>query len=357
LLSSNLKIGYSCWGFLGDGITDTPDGGRSHRLTLLKALIDEGSSIIMLQKDRDLNENHIDYSNRNLTFNTGFPNIDLLFLEYRWPIVGRNSSISKNEPTYTPDLDRQIELIIHYGEQGLPIFIWDKDQKLTQEEESRLKKLYKIKVFEPALKPKKGRHSLFFPIDEGHLTTTLSSIDFYDISKRKNNLIYIGNQYERDSSFYKYIELPSKLSTTKAEVYGKWETKSIDGKYKYMNVNFHGRINFSQVNKLYESAIATVLLAPKQYYSSGQYTQRLFEALWGLCIPLVPYEYKYKKLIFPDILFIKSSQDVNDKIDYIKRLKPLDLINLIKQIFNRLELFSPKTQVKIILSEFNKLKN
>ncbi|WP_405537498.1 hypothetical protein OG787_32255 [Streptomyces sp. NBC_00075] len=29
-----MKIGYSFWGFLGPGITDTPDGGRSHRRPL-----------------------------------------------------------------------------------------------------------------------------------------------------------------------------------------------------------------------------------------------------------------------------------------------------------------------------------
>ena len=33
-----MRIGYSFWGFLGPGITDTPDGGRSHRATLIDGL-------------------------------------------------------------------------------------------------------------------------------------------------------------------------------------------------------------------------------------------------------------------------------------------------------------------------------
>ena len=33
-----MRIGYSFWGFIGPGITDTPDGGRSHRATLIDAL-------------------------------------------------------------------------------------------------------------------------------------------------------------------------------------------------------------------------------------------------------------------------------------------------------------------------------
>ena len=51
-----MKIGYSFWGFLGNGITDTPDGGRSHRRPLIDALLDRGHEIVFLQANRDLLE-------------------------------------------------------------------------------------------------------------------------------------------------------------------------------------------------------------------------------------------------------------------------------------------------------------
>lgn len=95
-MSLNFKIGYSAWGFLGDGIVDTPDGGRSHRPVLLHSLIQHGAKIIMLQKNRDLDETGVDLSQKGLGFDdSGFPDIDMLFLEYRWPIPGRNIGVSK----------------------------------------------------------------------------------------------------------------------------------------------------------------------------------------------------------------------------------------------------------------------
>ncbi|MGW7657691.1 hypothetical protein ACWGJ7_38365, partial [Streptomyces tendae] len=48
-----MKIGYSFWGFLGNGVTDTPDGGRSHRRPFIDALSARGHNIVFLQADRD----------------------------------------------------------------------------------------------------------------------------------------------------------------------------------------------------------------------------------------------------------------------------------------------------------------
>ena len=53
---SQVRIGYSFWGFLGPGITDTPDGGRSHRRTLIDGLTAAGHDIVFLQRNRDLDE-------------------------------------------------------------------------------------------------------------------------------------------------------------------------------------------------------------------------------------------------------------------------------------------------------------
>ena len=49
-----MRIGYSFWGFLGPGITDTPDGGRSHRATLIDGLTTAGHDNVLLQPNRDL---------------------------------------------------------------------------------------------------------------------------------------------------------------------------------------------------------------------------------------------------------------------------------------------------------------
>jgi hypothetical protein len=43
-----MRIGYSFWGFLGEGVLDTPDGGRSHRATLINGLQERGHQVVFL---------------------------------------------------------------------------------------------------------------------------------------------------------------------------------------------------------------------------------------------------------------------------------------------------------------------
>ena len=86
-------LGYSAWGFLGNGVVDTPDGGRSHRLVLLDELMRRGICVRMLQGNRDLMEGREDFRRPLLRFDSGFPLIEALFIEYRWRIPGRNCEV------------------------------------------------------------------------------------------------------------------------------------------------------------------------------------------------------------------------------------------------------------------------
>ena len=73
-----MKIGYSFWGFLGNGITNTPDGGRSHRRPFIDALLARGHEIVFLQANRDLLEAD-DALGGAYAFDGGIPKIDALF--------------------------------------------------------------------------------------------------------------------------------------------------------------------------------------------------------------------------------------------------------------------------------------
>src|SRR5690606_19517767 len=64
-----------------------------------------------------------------------FPELDLVLIEWRFPIPGRNTPDMKGKPGYQRDLERQREVIDHYGARGVPIVIWDLDHKLTEDEE------------------------------------------------------------------------------------------------------------------------------------------------------------------------------------------------------------------------------
>lgn len=74
-----MKIGYSFWGFLGPGVADTPDGGRSHRRVLIDGLRSRGHDLVFLQSDRDYTEAGLNLS-EIYTWDVGLPEIDVLFL-------------------------------------------------------------------------------------------------------------------------------------------------------------------------------------------------------------------------------------------------------------------------------------
>lgn len=344
-----MKIGYSCWGFLGDGIKDTPDGGRSHRFTLIKELMSQGSKIIMLQKNRDLIECNQDFSENNLSFNDDFPEIDAIFLEYRWQISGRNYQVDKSIPAYTSDFDRQSELINFYQDKNIPIIIWDKDQKMDDIDAQKMRNSV---VFEPALKPKFDRKTLLFPVDDKKIKVALKELKKYKKQDKIFDLAYIGNQYERDASFREFVDYPASKINTKTPIFGNWN--KYEEKYKknlldFPHVTFMGRLEFSKVHSSYEKSFSTALIAPERYYEAGQFTQRLFEAMWGLCIPFTPNKYdEIEKVILKDFI-VDSGQELANKITEFKEKSDSEIKELFEKQFKMLDLFKPDKQVKVIM--------
>src|SRR4051812_30134318 len=45
---SPMRIGYSFWGFLADGVLDTPDGARSYRRPVIDALQRAGNHLVLV---------------------------------------------------------------------------------------------------------------------------------------------------------------------------------------------------------------------------------------------------------------------------------------------------------------------
>jgi hypothetical protein len=338
-------IGYSCWGFLGNGIVNTPDGGRSHRNTLVQGLMKRNNKVVMLQRNRDLIEAGDDFTTDSLFFSDGFPDIDALFIEYRWPIQRRNYGVSSTDPNYTPDLARQEELISYYSRKRIPIIVWDKDQKISDTVRESLVGRH-LKVFEPALNPRPGRESLLFPNSIQNMQVAKRELSQYN-KHRANTLVYIGNRYERDASFEKYISCPSELLATKTPVFGKWLDKSKDISEIFRSIDFRGRVGYKDVATIYKESFTTVLIAPDRYYQQKQYTQRLFESLWGLCIPLIPQEYGCDFL--PPELVVGSSVDVVERIHFLRSQTDDYIRRLLSSTLESLVIFSPDRQVATVL--------
>jgi len=333
------RIGYSCWGFLGNGIVDTPDGGRSHRPTLIRGLIRRGYKVIMLQLDRDRFEAR-ETVDLGQTYGSGFPDIDVLFLEWRWPIPGRNDNPAI--PGYTPDLARQRELVRYYASR-VPIVVWDKDQQLAHSPVDDRLALVKANtyVLEPSLylsPPDRAR--ALFPVEPGNLCVPPER------GRRTIELIYIGNQYDRDRVYDQYIVSAAKYIPV--HVYGKWP--------RYATVpglTHHGRIGLSRVVELYQQSVATVLLAPDRYMKTGQFTQRIFESVIGGCIPLVPADYRGSDILLPPFAHANTGCGVVKRVREIQAMSFEEWQELVHEQMSLLEPFHVDHTLDAVESAIN----
>ncbi|SDG84078.1 hypothetical protein SAMN05421505_108213 [Sinosporangium album] len=294
-----VKIGYSFWGFLGPGITDTPDGGRSHRRPFLDGIRGAGHDLVLLQPDRDRHEAGDGEAGAYYQFDDAFPDLDVLFLEWRWPIPGRNTTDCAT-PGHTCDLHRQNQLIDHYLHRlGVPTIIWDKDRRLSAEDELRHHR--GVTVCEAALLPTPGATTLLFPLDD----VLLAAADPVELATRTRPypLCYVGNQYDRDEMFDAYFAPAA--AHLPHQVAGKWQNTR-----RWPHVKFRGRVPFEQVTRIHDQSLATVLLLPDRYAAAAQMTQRLFEAVLAGCLPLAPATIARVADFVPEPLIVRTGQDV-----------------------------------------------
>jgi hypothetical protein len=337
MVDHEVKIGYSFWGFLGSGITDTPDGGRSHRRPLVDELRRRGHDLVFLQEDRDRTEAGQDLG-AGYVFNHGFPDIDVLFLEWRWPIWGRNTTSCGTEG-HTCDLHRQADLLRHYTRRRrTPTVIWDKDRRLQAT--SHWRKRPHVAVCEAALTPSAGAHRLLFPAADA----MLNAADPLALARRERTtpLVYVGNQYDRDAEFDRYFApAAAKLDHVVA---GKWAHTS-----RWPHVTFRGRIPFEDVARLHADALATVLLLPPRYAAVGQMTQRITEAVLAGCLPLAPATIWHAETFVHPELIVKDGWDVTEKIRHLKKIAgSRQHTDLIRHCLDRLEIFRLSRQANVL---------
>lgn len=225
-----MRIGYSFWGFLADGVNDTPDGGRSHRRTLIDGLAGLGHDVVFLQANRDLHEAGHDLRS-HYTWDGGLPHIDALFCEWRWRVPGRNDTPC-NSSGHTCDLHRQAEIIWHYTvRNSLATLLWDKDQQLLPAEPLRDRP--NVTICEAALHPTPGAVRLLFPAADA----ALDAADPVGLARlpRDLPLVYVGNQYDRDKAFDTFFAPAAARSPHL--VAGKWPRTE-----RWPHVRFTGRI-------------------------------------------------------------------------------------------------------------------
>jgi hypothetical protein len=331
-----MLIGYSFWGFLGDGITDTPDGGRSHRRTLIDGLRSHDHEIVFLQNNRDLAEAAVDLT-ATYQWDDQLPKIEALFLEWRWPILGRNTTAC-GTCGHTCDLHRQQQLLDHYTAAGIPTLLWDKDRQLPVDDP--LRRATNVVVCEPALHPTPGARTLLFPVGD----EAIDSADPVELtaSDRDLPLVYVGNQYDRDDAFNRYFAPAA--ATHPHLVAGKWTRTQ-----RWPQVTFQGRMPFPEVDSLYRRSVSTILLLPGRYAHVGHMTQRLFEAVLAGCLPLTPSTIRDAAHFTPPELHVTdgvgAAQTITELLSVIGTHAHAELLTACLQ---RLHLFRLSEQLDVI---------
>lgn len=300
-----MRIGYAYWGFLGDNKLDadgkelsTPDGNATYSWSIIHEAQKRGHEVHFMQQDRDRpaivkfrHENFAAFSKEkryNAYMNCRwssetFPQLDILLLEWRWPIDGKNCDIQDGRAFYVPekhscDLARQLSLLSHYKGTKTRIVIWDLDHKLTKENELEWEP---DAIFETSSRPLE-LHKRRTRVEPPICTEDLLQMPLVPQDPNRK-LVYIGSRYERDDVIDEFIKPVSDRFPGQVEFWGKWEG---DCKERWPNISFNGRITTKDFYRVYSSAVACPLLAKRSYLKSGFITPRPWEALMFGTLPI-----------------------------------------------------------------------
>lgn len=323
-----MKLGISYWGFCepfeASKEAKTPDGHRYGRPIMVDSLVGRGHEVYSLQTRRE----SAPYP--GLKYDDGFPDIDILFVEWRWPTY-KNSGSSKFEP----DLDRQTELLSHYHGK-IPVVIWDCDYKVTEQDELKWPQAV---IADPAFDPRsltRNRTRLMFWTDWKKLMPVNGSSFEYG---------YVGNNYERPQAFERYYSFPSSqlrefgIQTT---VHGNWLEVSPERESpkklisSHMNVAFAPRLNFYDSMKRLNTFVCTTHITKPEYALRGFASPRYVENIVSNVPGLVPEEFLIPGLLGKDWI-VTGSGSVVDKVKQIFSMSIDDRTSLILEQENNLK--------------------
>ena len=361
-----MRIGYSYWGFLGDrkyddegNILSTPDGNAFYSWSIINKFIEDGHQVIGIMPDRDepgfrfegvnlfsswcktsrsnayMSMNHLEYGdffdieNRDILSKDAIKALwdmyhvnefDVIIHEWRMPIIGRNTSVDKDSENWQPDLFIQDALIEYCRSNNVKLIIFDLDYKISRDVvEDFVYATNNIYIFELG----KKWSSLAYETD-GRCRKVYIPFDFRFMnlfklkSKFTDDIVYIGNRYERDWCIDKYLkDVPG------VKVFGNWLEGQRHSEKEWPTINFGKRLQTSDMHDAYSNSATTILLAKREYCENGFMTARILEAIFYGCVPLFIEEYGEDVInlyagCFADELTVRNSEDVIKKIKRFK---------------------------------------
>lgn len=323
-----MKIGISYWGFCepfeASKEAKTPDGHRYGRPIMVDHLMSRGHEVYALQPRREIT------GYCGLKYDLEFPDIDVLFIEWRWPTY-KNHGPNKTES----DLDRQNELLAHYHGK-IPVVIWDCDYKVTEADELAWPLAI---IADPAFEPRKltrPRQRLMFWTDwKRLLPVTATSFEYG----------YVGNNYERPEAFENYYSKAAGelrhfgIQTT---VHGNWLEVSPERESpqklisSHSQVAFAPRLNFYDSMKRLNSFICTTHITKPEYARRGFASPRYLENIVCNVPALVPNEFFKPDLLGNDWI-VNGPDSVIEKVKMIYSMSHEEKTSLIQEQENNLK--------------------
>lgn len=356
-----MRIGYSYWGFLGDRkyddngkILSTPDGNAFYSWSIINKLQNDGHTVFGIMPDRDepgfrieginlfsswcknsranayLSLRHVEYlyffSYDNRRYMTreklmdiwdsyDIKSFDAIIHEWRMPIIGRNTEADEDSENWQPDLFIQDVLVEYCVKNNIKLIIFDLDYKIPKDVVSDFVRVTKnIYIFELGNKwsslayETNGRcRKVYIPFDFRFMNLFKPKTIFTD------DIVYIGNRYERDWCINKYLK-----NVPGVKVFGNWLEGQRRSDKEWPMINFGKRLQTSDMYDAYSNSATTILLAKKEYCENGFMTARILEAIFYGCVPLFIEEYGEDVInlyagCFADELTVRSSEDVIKK--------------------------------------------
>ena len=356
-----MRIGYSYWGFLGDRkydddgkILSTPDGNAFYSWSIINKLQSDGHTVFGIMPDRDepgfrieginlfsswcknsranaylslRSVEYLDffsYDNRRYMTRKKLMDIwdsydiksfDAIIHEWRMPIIGRNTAVDKDSENWQPDLFIQDVLAEYCFKNNIKLIIFDLDYKIPKDIVSDFVRVTKnIYIFELGNKwsslayETNGRcRKVYIPFDFRFMNLFKPKTTFTD------DIVYIGNRYERDWCINKYLK-----NVPGVKVFGNWLEGQRHSEKEWPTINFGKRLQTSDMHDAYSNSATTILLAKKEYCENGFMTARILEAIFYGCVPLFIEEYGEDVInlyagCFANELTVRSSEDVIKK--------------------------------------------
>lgn len=396
------KCGYSFWGYLGDvkydkngDIASTPDGNAFYSWCIIRELQKRGYEVIQIMPDRDAigyqkNGDALFFSwieseriqayigTKKLTYDlidscrgvnydhvrsyimgiieTHCKDLDFILHEYRMLIPGRNDEKSMLSISWQPDYLIQECLFEYCCREHKRLILFDLDYKLDLRAYKSLRKLgCNVSVIELGTRWQRYAEldntviarKVYIPFD-------FENIGYFELPEkkaRKQNIVYVGNRYERDWCIDEYI--PEDMRN--CIVYGNWLEGGRDSRERWKNINFGKRLQTFDMSSVYQSSVATILLAKREYCEYGFMTARIIESIFYGTVPLFIEEYgediiKEYAGDYAGYLTVSDKEDVKMRISELRTKSDGAWINIIiEYLRDHLKFMDVKNFVDVLL--------